>query len=103
MELEARLVPAVPVDEVVPIGDEVAERTATVAERDAALHAARRLRPQLGERQRADELAHVADPLGGRPLRRLAPADAHESTDLPHQAASSDSLVRNPVPPPETG
>ena len=31
--------PLVPVDEVVPVGDEVAERAAVVAERDAAVHA----------------------------------------------------------------
>ena len=37
------LVPVVAVDQVVPVGDEVAERAAVVAERDAAVHAARRL------------------------------------------------------------
>ena len=34
--------PVVAVDEVVPVGDQVAERAAVVAERDAAVHAARR-------------------------------------------------------------
>ena len=35
-----RVVPVVAVDEVVPVGDQVAERAAVVAERDAAVHAA---------------------------------------------------------------
>src|SRR6266849_1772247 len=44
--------PVGPVDEVVPLGYEVAERAAVVAERDAAVHAARRLPlgPLAGER-----------------------------------------------------
>ena len=67
VQLLDRLLPTVAVDEVVPVGDEVAERTAVVAERDAAFHAAGRLLTQLDERQRADELAEVADALrGGR-------------------------------------
>ena len=35
--------PAVAVDEIVPVGDQVAERAALMAERDAAVHAARGL------------------------------------------------------------
>ena len=66
VELLDRLLPAVAVDEVVPVRDQVAERAAVVAERHAALHAARRLLAQLDERQRADELAEVADALGRR-------------------------------------
>ena len=38
-----RLAPLVAVDQVVPVRDEVPERAALVAERDAAVHAARRL------------------------------------------------------------
>ena len=44
VQLADRVVPAVAVDEVVPVGDQVAERAAVVAERHAALHAARALR-----------------------------------------------------------
>ena len=39
-----RLPPVVPVDEVVPVGNQVPERTPLVAEGDAAVHAPRRLR-----------------------------------------------------------
>ncbi len=103
VQLLARLGPAVAVDEVVPVGDQVAERAAVVAERHAALHAARRLLAQLHERQRADELAHVADPLARRALGRLDPVRRQEGADLAHQAASSDSRVTKPAPPAETG
>ena len=43
--------PPVAVDEIVPVGNQVAERTALVAERNAAVHAARALRLQFGVRQ----------------------------------------------------
>ena len=47
--IDGRL-PAVAVHEIVPVGDEVPERTARVAERNAAVHAARRL---IAERARS--------------------------------------------------
>ena len=106
MKLVDRLAEAVPVDEVVPVGDQVPERAAARAERDAALHAARALLPQLDERQRADELAVVADPLSGVALRRVLPAVLEEAAELAHQAAApalSVSVVRKPSPPLETG
>src|SRR5579871_2838533 len=65
-----RLFPPVAVDEVVPVGDQVPQRTAAVTERHAALHAARGLLAQLRQRQRADELAEVTDALAGIALRR---------------------------------
>ncbi len=43
VEFGQRLLPAVPVDEVVPVRDDVAERAALMTEWDAAVHAARRL------------------------------------------------------------
>ncbi len=53
VQLVDRLAPAVVVDEVVPVRDQVAERAAVVAERHAALHAARALLLQLRYRRRA--------------------------------------------------
>src|SRR4029078_10576745 len=52
VQLLDRLGPAVAVDEVVPVGDQVPERAAVVAERDAALHATRALRAKLDRPQR---------------------------------------------------
>src|SRR3712207_7720185 len=54
-QLVERLLPPVPVDEVVPVGDQVPERAAVVAERHAALHAARALARELGLRQDRSE------------------------------------------------
>ena len=42
--------PVAPPREVVPLGDEVAERTTVVAERDSAVHAAAGLTLELGRR-----------------------------------------------------
>ena len=103
VQLLARLRPAVAVDEVVPVRDQVPERAAVLAERHAALHAAGGLRAQLGERQRADELAHVADAFRGRARGASARPRLEEGADLSHQAASSDSLVTKPTPPADTG
>ena len=99
VELLDRLAPAVAVDEVVPVRDQVAERAAAVAERDAALHAARRLLLQLDEREHADELAMVADALAGRALERLRARELLEAADLAHYSVS---VVNNPWPPAET-
>ena len=103
VELLDRLLPAVAVDEVVPVGDQVSERTAVVAERNATFHAARRLFTQLGQRERSDELAEVADPLARGTFGCLEAAHLQERAEPPHQAASSLSLVKKPAPPVETG
>src|SRR5581483_1436241 len=63
VQLGNRVAPAVAVDEVVPVGNEVPERAAVVTERHAALHAARALLLQLDEWQRANELAVIGDAL----------------------------------------
>ena len=47
--------PLVAIDQVVPVRDQVVDRAALVAERNAAIHAARRLLAQLRLRQRLDE------------------------------------------------
>src|SRR5438067_2350745 len=54
VQLLDRLVPAIAIHEVVPVGNQVPERTAAVAERNAAFHAARALLAELGQRQRPD-------------------------------------------------
>ena len=52
---------------VVPLGDEVAERTTVVAERDAAVHAAAGLALELGELLLLVDLAPVLDADRHRP------------------------------------
>ena len=102
VQLLDRLGEVVSVDEVVPVGDQVPERAAVVAERDRALHAAGALGAQLEDRQRADELLVVADPLCGIPLDGSGAVELEEAAELAHQAGASDSVVRKPSPPLET-
>ena len=47
MQAIDRLAPASAINQIVPVGNDVAERAALVAEGDAAIHAARALRAQL--------------------------------------------------------
>ncbi len=67
--------PVVAVDQVVPVGDQVPERAALVAERDAAVHAAGALLAELDDRQGREHLpvvveAFVDRPVAARPARR---------------------------------
>src|ERR1700687_4061943 len=78
------LAPAVPVDEVVPVGDQVAERAALVAEGDAAVHAARALLLELVRLEGQVDLLPVVDALDdGTPLGCLA-LDLEKAGDLAH-------------------
>ena len=61
-----RLVPVGVVDEVVPVGDLVVHRAAGVAIGNAAIHAARRLLPISASLGADDELAVMANAIGGR-------------------------------------
>src|SRR5262249_41773660 len=82
MQLRDRLAEVVAVEEVVPVGDQVAERAAAGAEGNSALHAARALVAKLDEGERTNELAVVADPLAGVALRRVATMVLEEAAQL---------------------
>ena len=84
MQLVDRVAPLVAVDEVVPIRDQVVDGAAVVAERDAALHAARALLRELAFGQRLHELAVVVHALGRRALGRVDPLDLEEPPELAH-------------------
>src|SRR5450432_983418 len=58
-----RLAPLMPVYEVVPVGNDVVHRTTGLAERDAAVHAARTLLRRFVVLEREDELAIAAHTL----------------------------------------
>src|ERR1019366_9602313 len=67
-----RCVPAIAIDKIVPVRNQVAERAPLVAERNAAIHASRGLLRDLGLRVRQVHLAPVAGALlhgTRRPLR----------------------------------
>ncbi len=89
VQLGDRLLPAVAVDEVVPVGDEVAQRAAVVAEGDAAFHAAGALVAQLGDGTLGDELLVVARALAGIAIGDAVALYLKEPAQLAHQARHS--------------
>ena len=76
---------SVAVHEVVPLGDQVPERAAGVAERDAAVHAARALLAHLLGREVLVDLLPVEHPHRDRPPLRQLPVVLHESGRLTHE------------------
>ena len=87
VQLLDRLAPAALVDEVVPVRDQVAERAAVMAERDAALHAARALARRLVLGQDLVDLLEVGHALARIALRRRRTGDLQESAELSHRTA----------------
>jgi hypothetical protein len=84
MQHVERLAPLVPVHEIVPVRDDVVDRTSGLAERDAAIHAAGALQRSIRVGQRKDELAIVVHPRR-RGLHRLLDALQFEKAgDLAH-------------------
>src|SRR5215467_11849619 len=83
-----RLAPPVAVDEIVPVGDQVAEGTALMTEGDAAVHAARPLLLELLALERQVDLLPVVNALGHGPPRRGLTLDLEETGDLAHAQPS---------------
>src|SRR5579863_266264 len=79
-----RLAPAPAINQIVPVGNDVAERAAAMAEGNAAIHAARALLLQLGIGQLEVVLAIVPNALGHRTPRVGLAIDLHEARDLSH-------------------
>ena len=84
----ARFPPLVAVNEVVPVGDDVVDRATRVAERDAAIHAARALLPQRALVERNEELVEMADAVGDRRVALLVPVEFQKTRDLAHGSAA---------------
>jgi hypothetical protein len=72
-----------PVRQVVPVRNDVVQRASGVAERHAAIHAARALRSPF-RRKRLVDLEPVVDPFLHRPPRGHLAAIFHETSDLTH-------------------
>src|ERR1019366_5086679 len=81
--------PVVAVDEVVPLGDEVAQRAAVVTERHAAVHAPRSLVAQHLHREGEIHLAVVGDPLRHRTFVGGVTRVLEEARACTHQLTSS--------------
>ena len=79
--------PAIPIHEVVPIRNQVAERAALMAERNAAVHASSRLIPQRGCFVRQIHLAPVAHARLDGTRRRLLPLDLDKAGGFTHGPA----------------
>src|SRR6185312_11592284 len=80
-----RVAPAVLVDQVVPLGDDVAQRAPVVTERDAAVHAPRALRPQVVDGELVVDLVPVQHAqFDGPPLGHLA-VNLFETGGLSHE------------------
>ena len=91
-----RLPPVVAVDEVVPVGDEVAERAPAVAERDAAVHAAAGLRHEHVARERLVDLAPVVQAHRHRPTGWRLTRPAEEAGRLTHVRTPSRARASRP-------
>ena len=78
VELVDRLAPLAPVDEIVPVRDQVAERASFVTERDAAIHAASTLARQFLLWLEAEVLLVVAHALARVALVEADPVDLEE-------------------------
>ena len=76
--------PAIAINEVIPIRDDVVERAAGVAEGHAAIHAARRLRAQFLLREWLVDLEEIVDALRDGAARGHLARVLHESGDLTH-------------------
>ena len=79
-----RRLPAVAVDQIVPLRNLVAERTALMAERNAAIHAARALIADLFLGRREIDLVPVADPHVHRTRVRLGALDLDKTVGVTH-------------------
>src|SRR4051812_23183060 len=90
-----RLTPVLAIDEVVPVGDQVAERTTVVAERDAAVHASAGLRLDLVEREVVVDLFPIEQAHWHVAPRRHLPSPLQKPSDLTH--ARPPSLGRESV------
>ncbi len=89
VQLLDRVLEAVAVDEVVPVGDQVAQRTTVVAERHTAVHAASALLAQLSKWPCEEELAVVVRALDGVPLRDAVTLDLKKGPELAHQTGTA--------------
>src|SRR5262249_55941028 len=84
-----RRLPLVTIDEVVPVGDQVVDRTALVTERNAAIHAACSLVGKLRFRQRLEELGPRLAPDVRLVIATIVPLDLEESGWLAHRKVLS--------------
>ena len=92
VQVGERLLPAVVVDEVVPVRDLVAERAALLAEGHAAVHAAPALLAQHAILRQREVLPVVPHALARVALLEADPLQAQEAAWIAHQAGTFSSV-----------
>ena len=94
VEALGSFLPIVAVHEVVPVWNEVAQRTPAIAERDTAVHAARGLTGELFSIEWFVDLFPIEDSNRNRPHRRRLSIVIHETSWITHDGHLA--LVRRP-------
>ena len=79
-----RRLPAIAVDQIVPVGNQIAQRASLMAERDAAVHAPRALLLQLLPRIRQVDFVPVLQALGHRTGRLFLAMDLDKTCRFTH-------------------
>ncbi len=95
MEAANGCLPAIVVDEIVPVGDEVVDRAAGVAEGHAAVHAASALLALLFFRERLVDFEPVANALVGLAARGLLALNFKKARDLTHAAPRAVAVTND--------
>jgi hypothetical protein len=85
MQTLESLFPLIPIHQVIPVGDDVPERTALEAERNPTIHAASALSSDLLLAGLEIDLSIIVDALRNGTFRRGLPLELHEARDLAHQ------------------
>ena len=94
MQRVRRRAPLVAIDQIVPVGDQIVDRAALVAEGNAAIHAARRLLAYLRRRQRMDEFAVIVNPRFRLFAAAVLAFDFQKARDLAHVSYSAAMAAR---------
>src|ERR1700692_4862895 len=93
------ILPAVAIDEIVPVRDDVVDRAARVAKRNAAIHAARALHAHFLFRERLVHLEIIVNALRDRTPRRHFTRVFLKTGDLPHESPDPARASSRPAPP----
>src|SRR5437868_6482362 len=100
MEIIGGFLPFAAVDKVIPVGDLIVDRAAVVAIGNAAVHAARRLLPDLRLGKRDDKFFPVPQALFDRPILPIGAIDFQKPGRLSHLVSVSrptGALRRRPT------
>src|SRR5277367_4923279 len=99
MQCIERTLPVLPINKIVPVGDDVVYRAASYAERDAAIHAARALNFRFFVRQVVQKFSVMPDAFTRRFRRLMQALKFHESGYFSHKqtcgaAATQAAILR---------